>query len=52
LWKKLFDLAVQVATASLDPNSVHDGYTVLIGSTYDFRDIKAEDEITIVLLEE
>jgi len=52
LWKKLFDLAVQVATASLDPNSVQDGYAFLTGSTYDFRDIKAEDEITIVLLEE
>jgi len=49
---KLFDLVVQVATASLDPNSVQDGYAFPTGSTYDFRDIEAEDEITIVPLEE
>lgn len=44
----LLDLVCHVATENLDPNSLQDGYAVLVGSTYDGQEITGKDEITIV----
>jgi len=44
----LVDLINHVATENLDPNSLQDGYAVLIGVTYDGQEITGKDEITIV----
>ncbi|MHC4153844.1 MAG: right-handed parallel beta-helix repeat-containing protein [Planctomycetota bacterium] len=44
----LLDLINHVATENLDPNSLQDGYAVLIGSTFGGEEITGTDEITIV----
>jgi parallel beta-helix repeat protein len=44
----LVDLINHVATENLDPNSLQDGYAVLIGSTFGGEEITGTDEITIV----
>ncbi|MHC4646199.1 MAG: right-handed parallel beta-helix repeat-containing protein [Planctomycetota bacterium] len=44
----LVDLINHVATENLDPNSLQDGYAVLIGTTFGGEEITGTDEITIV----
>jgi parallel beta-helix repeat protein len=44
----LVDLINHVATENLDPNSLQDGYAVLIGTTFGGEEVTGTDEITIV----
>ena len=45
---QLLDLVLQVVTENLDPEKFQDGMAILTGKTFDHRNIKGKDWITIV----